>query len=197
MVNGQSILNNLRDKLKPETLQHISNIWQPPTAVKPVPEEVATGGRKVERVTLATLDTSQHEVKTAVKAARAWKTRKAEFPKTSLVLCGNYGTGKTHIAKSILWSICYVVDDKPVAPIGQFFMANDLIQLMKAGNSPRELLGLKCPILVIDDVGSEQNIEYIKADRQDKELEGRYLRVVDYCDEHGISIIVTSNLDPN
>jgi DNA replication protein DnaC len=151
----------------------------------------------VERVTLTTLDTSHPEVKTAVKAARAWANRKPDFPEASLVLCGNYGTGKTHIARAILWSICYTVDGEPVSPIGKFFAANDLIQLLKAGNSPRDLLGTDCPILVIDDAGSEQNIEFVAAKAQDKELEARYFRVVDYCNQHNISIIITSNLDPD
>jgi len=197
MVNGQTILQNLRDKLKPDTLQHISKIWQQPTVATPVPDTTATG-RKVERVTLATLDTGVHyEVKTAVSAAREWGKRKKDTPEISLVLCGNYGTGKTHIAKSILWSICYTMDDQPVAPVGKFFVANDLIQLLKAGNSPHDLLGTDCPILVIDDVGSEQNIEFIRGDLQNKELEGRYFRVVDYCNQHNISLIITSNLLPS
>lgn len=194
-MNGQTILENLRDKLQPDTVKHISKIWKPPTAALNVPE-IATNGRKVERVTLATLDTSHPEVKTAVNTARAWGKRKADTPEISLVLCGNYGTGKTHIAKAILWSICYTMDGEPVAPIGKFFLANDLIQLMKAGNSPRELIG-DAPILVIDDVGSEQNIEFIAAKLQDRELEGRYFRIVDYCNQHNISVIVTSNLLPS
>jgi len=158
------------------------------------------------RPTLDELDTSNPLVRQAVGAARSWAQRKRDGDgNASLVLCGPVGTGKTHIAKAMLWSIAYVVDGQPVSPVGKFFQATDL---MTAFTPSKNEFGLTetplassvigvAPIVVLDDVGSEQSIPFIRGDYQAIERAMRYFRLVDYCNENEVSLVVTSNLAPS
>lgn len=159
-----------------------------------------------ERATLHQLDTTVHPmIAVAVQAARKWQERRREVANASLVLVAaavegdinrtGYGCGKTHIARSILWSICLWDGDVPVAPVGKFHTAADLLELTSEGGEHEiaALLGT-APILVIDDVGSEGELAFISASRQVQEKQARYFRVVDYCNRKGIAVIVTSNL---
>ena len=50
------------------------------------------------------------------------------------------------------------------------------------------------PMVVIDDVGSEQNIEYVGAVNQAREVEHRFFKVVNYCYQRQVSLIITTNL---
>lgn len=183
------------------------------TAVKaPAPASESTPPAvTAERVTLAQLDPKHHPmVEKAIKAAREWAKRKmAGEGNASLVLVASqvnkpdgtpdinrtgYGCGKTHIAKAILWSIAYTVDDSPIAPAGKFFEANRLIQALDAETTARdELHG--APIVVIDDVGTEQQIPYIGNDqRQVVERQARYFKVIDYAYKNGVSLVLTGNM---
>ena len=162
-----------------------------------------------ERATLAQLDTTVHPmIALAVQSARKWQERRRQNPNASLVLVASgvdgdinrtgYGCGKTHIARSILWSICLLHDDgTPVAPVGKFHTAADLLELLSEGGEHEiaALLG-SAPILVIDDVGSEGVLQFIKGDPniQTHERQARYFRAVDYCYRKGIAVIITSNL---
>jgi len=160
--------------------------------------------RQVERAKLADLDTGHPLMRQAVDMVRRWKTRKeAGHTDASLVLAGPVGTGKTHIARAVLWSIAYNTDDgKPVAPAGRFYHATDLLMAMNPtrGQSgvtevprPSTFIGA-APILVIDDVGTEQRIPFIAADVYEDEIHARYFRVLDYCYQFSISVVVTTNL---
>lgn len=151
-------------------------------------------------VYLKDLDTSHHpKVATAVKAARAWADRRREgYPEASLVLVGPNGIGKTHIAKSILWSIRYTENKRPVAPMGKFFVSDDLIQSFNVepgayGRTRASTIIGDVPILVIDDAGREQQIPYVSAGAQEGEKHTRFFRVIDYCYTFRISVIITAN----
>lgn len=168
------------------------------------PEEEQPEPRKIERVTLGDLQITHPKLKQAVDMCHAWKQRKMEgYTNASLVLVGPYGTGKTHIAKSILWSICYTLDDgTAVAPSGKFFEATDLIMKLSPtrndwGGSdvprPADFIG-DAPILVIDDIGTEQTIPFIKAEEQETERQNRYFRVINYCYQYNISLVITGNV---
>lgn len=167
------------------------------------PSEQVTVGRTVQRATLGDLDTSHPMMSEAVAIVRKWADRKREgHDDASLVLCGPYGTGKTRIARAALWSICYTVDDTPVAPMGKFFHAADLLLKLSPTKTewggtevprPAEFIG-NVPIVVIDDVGSEQEIPFVAKDGQIAEIQARYFRVMDYCYQFNISLILTSNL---
>ena len=160
--------------------------------------------RKIERRTLAELDTSHQILKTAVKTCHAWADRKrAGHQDASMVLCGPVGVGKTHIAKAILWSMALTLDDgTAVSYAGRFFVASDLMMLMNPtrGDSgmtiiprPASFIG-QAPLVVIDDVGTEQTLPFVKADEQANEIQARYFRVIDYCYTWQISIVITSNM---
>jgi DNA replication protein DnaC len=165
-----------------------------------------------EKMTLDTLDLSHPRVTEAVQAARAWARRKQDGQiDASLIIIGPYGTGKTHIAKAILWSMTQLAVDQggnvipgTDAPTGQFFLANALIQSLDADTRPSHLIPIGnpnkqvpgVPIVVIDDVGSEQQIEYAGGEeRQAIERQYRYFKVVEHCYTFGISLVITSNLD--
>jgi DNA replication protein DnaC len=175
-------------------------------------------------VTLDTLDTTHPAVAAAVQKARDWAERKRNgHDEASLVLCGSNGCGKTHIATAIWWSIRYALEDgQLVRPVGKFFLSQDLV--MALGNAPNEygaseivpvtdVIGFQpvdeekrpirttggsfyVPLVVIDDVGREQQIPYIgaNADAQARERQMRLFRVIQYCYNYKISVIITSNL---
>lgn len=161
-------------------------------------------GRVIKRATLAELKIDNSILQAAVDMAHKWKDRKlAGFTDASIVLCGPVGTGKTHIARSVLWSISYsTAEGEPIAPAGRFFVASDLmLKLSPAKNDwgtnevlrPATFIG-NAPIVVIDDVGSEQAIPFVAADEQAAEIQARYFRVIDYCYQWRISLVITSNL---
>lgn len=172
---------------------------------------------KAERVTLDTLDPSHHPaVKKAIDAARAWSSRKISgVENASLVLVAGpvkgdptrtgYGCGKTHIARAIQWSSYAMLEDgTPVAPAGKFFTAADLLELLGSGNTIRELVPPAVdtihgrvggtPVLVIDDVGTEGVLPFVAKEAQGYERQTRYFRVINYCYEHKISVVITGNM---
>ena len=153
----------------------------------------------------------------AVQQARAWGKRKTDgYEDASLVIAGTYGTGKTHIAKAVLWSIRYEVLGSPniSAPSGRFYLANDLLMKMApvdnrwgvAPASVKRVIGwhdlpedptmptYNPPLIVIDDVGGEMALSFIKGERQASEIEARYFRIINFCYEKTISVIITTNL---
>jgi DNA replication protein DnaC len=158
------------------------------------------------RKSLATLDTSNTRVKTAVQAARAWAQRKRDgFPEASLVLSGPVGTGKTHIAQAILWSITDEPEGLPLlaVPAGKFWLANDLLLRLAPTQDPEtgiimtpragNLVG-SAPLVVIDDVGGQQDIPYIGRERQEQEMHARWFSFINHCYTLRISVIMTTNL---
>jgi DNA replication protein DnaC len=171
-----------------------------------IPASEQRKGRVIERATLAELDTSHPTMKAAVAMVRAWADRKTSgHQDASLVLVGPYGTGKTHIARAVLWSISYTVEDgTAIAPAGRFFHASDLMLKLAPTNTdwggqqvvrPSEFIG-NAPIVVIDDIGSEGVIPFIgvDSDKQAAERQARYFRVIDNCYQWNISLVITSNL---
>lgn len=181
------------------------------TAV-PLPDDTPTAYNGAEPPRLGDLDLSWHPlVATAVGAARNWQQRRraqiaaGQKPTASLVLLSTpvpgdidrtgYGCGKTHIARACLWSISYIVDGLAIAPAGKFFMAGDIINRLDGEtHASNEISGAK--IVVIDDVGAEGLIPYIRQDEktQAAEREARYFKLVDYCYSAGVSLIITGNL---
>jgi DNA replication protein DnaC len=199
-----------------ETIAAIANKIQPGETWQRTPPALPT--KSPQRVSLDDLDLSNPLVANAVQTARKWAKRKMDgYEDASLILSGPYGTGKTHIAKAILWSIRYEVPNQPnapTAPAGLFFMANDLLTKLAPvdsnwGTAPakvKRVLGwhdlpddpmmptYNPPLIVIDDVGGEMSLSFIKADKQMAEIQARYFRVINFCYEYQISVIITTNL---
>lgn len=163
-----------------------------------------------QRRMLKDLDANWHpKVAQAVEMARSWQQRRREqaaagLPKNaSMVLLATavpgdlnrtgYGCGKTHIATAALWSECLMLDDEPVAPVGKFFMAEQIIANLD-GDTPAGAEIGDAPILVVDDVGAEGVIPFVSTVRQEQERHSRYFKLVDYCYKRGVSLVVTGNL---
>lgn len=190
-------------------MRHISEITKKYSENGCLPDLPAAEPKIPRRRTLAELDTSVHpRMKRAVDMARSWQRRRREQPNASLVLVAagvtgpdgkpdllrtGYGCGKTHIALACLWSVCYMLDDEPVAPAGKFFLAEQLVANLAADTPPAAELG-NAPIVVIDDVGAEGTIPYVAKESQDHERHARYFKAVNHCYERGVSVIITGNL---
>lgn len=172
-------------------------------------------------VTLSELDTDWHpRVAEAVDLARDWQRRKRKQANASLVLVARgiegdvdrtgYGCGKTHIALACLWSICYTADGQPFLPVGKFYLANDVVSrrhdepistllrpkayLAQQDEETYELMAEHPPVVVIDDVGTEERIVYVASANQDAARQARYYELVNHCYTHGISLIITANM---
>ncbi len=167
-------------------------------------------------VKLDILDTSHPQVKQAVKMARLWAQRKRDgYTDASLILCGRNGAGKTHIALAIWWSMCERVVDVPASPMvygkplsgyaprpsGRSYLSNDLLGLMGQSRDPETGITLPTraasvigypPLIVIDDIGLEQAIPFVKHEQQEDERHARMFKVINHC-AGSVSVIITSN----
>ena len=179
-------------------MQHIATIA--PTFDDPLPEP----RRRFQRVLLRDLDTTVHpRMRQAVGAAQTWiEGRMNGNRRASLVLVATgkdtdkatgFGCGKTHIARAGLHTDCYWVDDVPIAAVGKFWIASELMDELGRGG-PLSHLAETGNIIVIDDVGAEQILEYVAAGAQAVELQNRYFRIVNHCYENHTSVIVTGNM---
>jgi DNA replication protein DnaC len=177
-------------------MQHVKDIA---TSVKPGKSwqaEPVQRQRRGERVTLDTLEANSGLMAQAIEMCRRWANARREGIKdASLIFVGPVGTGKTHLAKAVLWSIYSSLEDgTPVAPVGRFYRADDIIQAFEPGVASYALIPQNCPVLVIDDVGAEQTIPFISAEGQTREKQHRYFGIIDRCYQWQISIVITSNL---
>ena len=216
-MNGQKILEQRKNELgiNGGTSRHIATIDLLPEPVNGRREfyEPPVKARTLSPVSIADIDTRHHpKVAFAVKMAKAWAQRKRDgYEDASLILAGDNGTGKTHIARAIWWSIVQAVTDVSgellpdyqAQPVGRFYLSNDLIAQMGTTRdettgtivpaSPSRVLGYP-PMVVIDDVGAEQAIPFIGKDDQLDEKQARLFKVIDYCYGRKISLIITTNL---
>ncbi len=174
----------------------------------PLPAPSASDQPAPARPTLVELVITHPLLTTAIAGARQWQQRRREqadagLPaRSSLVLVAaagdtpnqtGCGCGKTHIARACLWSIAHVIDGEPIAPVGRFFTADQLIQRLDA-STPASAEIARAPIVVIDDVGAEQQIPYVPAVRQDDERQARYYKILEHCYTEGIAVVITGNM---
>jgi hypothetical protein len=154
-----------------------------------------------EMVRLDSLELWSVEVEKAIELTRQWANERKEHPGLSLVLCGRPGLGKTHMAKAALWSEAYFVDGQPVCPIGQFYLANDLLLRMSPEQekgllqTAKDLVG-NASIIVVDDVGHNLSLPFVKSEWQEDERHGRFHAFFDYCYTNHVSVVLTSRLEP-
>lgn len=187
--------------------------------------------KAISPVTIRDIDMNHHpKVRDAVTAAYEWVERKKSHPNASLVLVASqvkrpdgtadinrtgYGVGKTHIAKSIMWSQRVVTEEGDiVGHCGQFYLARNLIDRLR--EEPPEILAPKpnklysCDtsyaigthVVVIDDVGTEGVLPFVSKESQELERQARYFDFINYCyggidlwgNRTGISVVITANM---
>lgn len=147
------------------------------------------------------------DLKTAVDTAVYWQQYQRTHPGVSLVLVGPNGTGKTHLARTLLWGDALMYDGHPIAPVGRFITANNLLQQIFEYRNQREnplpteaaLSRLippgRYPIVVIDDVGHEEKMKFTAQDVQWAEVQKVYLAIFNHCfeGENRTSLIITGS----
>lgn len=172
---------------------------------EPIRADAPRPRRMLERASLDDLDLSHPALRKTVEHLRAdWPVAMQDDPGASILLLGPVGTGKTHIARAVLWSITYTtdLDDSIQMPVGRFYNATDLLMAFAPTRNefgivdiPRaaDLFG-GAPLIVVDDVGAEQNIPFVSKDDQEAERQSRFFRAIDYCYTARVALVITSNL---
>lgn len=148
----------------------------------------------------------------AVNAARAAMNDVADETQArgpSLILSGPNGTGKTHIARAIQWSMVdAAIDDDGhaigdmVAPSCRWYSAADL--LGRLGNDsdsdgysysgrPGQMVN-NAPFVIVDDVAAELTIPFVAYPAQELERQMRYHLFFDWCVSNNVPVVLTTNL---
>ena len=157
---------------------------------------------------LTDLDPSVHpQVATAIEAAREWAERKSNGEEgISMIFAGPNGTGKTHIATAIQWSILYKPEpdveyemvegsyepiwlEQQERPLGRFYKAADLLTQIGAtvGNdgrilpAPVDYFVGNSPIIVLDDLGAAVSLPFVKGEMQREEIQVRLFLLLEHC----------------
>lgn len=150
--------------------------------------------------TMLDLDGSHHaDVEQMMQLARSWYASKRTTPGLSMALLGPVGVGKTHVAKACMDAFAYTDPDTGewLGSIGRFYQADEIIQSLGEGRDLMAYLPESCPVVVIDDVGTEGTIPYVRGDQQREEVRRRYEMILNHCRGCQISLILTSNLVPD
>lgn len=151
----------------------------------------------MKRVTLGDIDLSHDKsgaLKKATDAAREWHRRylAGEQGVSMVILSANNGTGKTTIANACLWAEYFSHGGVPLAPMGRFFPAGELIHRLDPKTRPAdEIDGAR--IIVIDDIAHIERIEYVAFADQEKTIQSRFRRIMEFCSVRGVSVIITGN----
>jgi hypothetical protein len=198
---------------RPETngrLEPIANLVGSALGAAPMGDDSPLPIPDASVASLGDLDPSWHpQVGQAIEAARSWQRRRQKQiaegkpANASLVLLSSaipgdpsrtgYGCGKTHIARACLWTVRSVIDGRAVAPGGQFFPARELIY--RLGGETRACDEIHGEIVVVDDVGTEGLIPFVRQDEKTQEIErhARFLMLMNRCYQ-GHSLILTANM---
>jgi hypothetical protein len=142
-----------------------------------------------------------------------WRRMARQQPGLSFLLMSKQvGIGKTHIARSVVSSYSASVgdlaflDDEPQFALEQrarLYTARELINQL-GGDDARELWEIvpsTVQALVIDDLGREGYLDYVKADQQGTEKQARYFHLINHVyqrQQNGrfpVSLFITTNLD--
>ena len=157
------------------------------------------------------LDTTHPVMAQAVAAAHRWagRVREDSDRAPTLILSGPNGTGKTHIARAILWSMTTValdVDGRQIPgskrPRGRFFHAAELLARLAPDDEtggrlqPVGAVIGSAALVIIDDVGAESIFAYVRGGYQEQERQVRYFRVIDWLYANNVPAVITTNLSP-
>ena len=144
---------------------------------------------------------------------KEWRRMAGQLPGLSMLLMSRQvGIGKTHIARSVVSSFSAIVgdlvyeDDEPQFALEQcarLYTARELINQL-GGDDARGLWEI-CPstvqALVIDDLGREGYLDFVKADQQQAEKQARYFHLINHIYQrqqngrYPVSLFITTNLD--
>lgn len=116
-----------------------------------------------------------------------------------------YGNGKTTIAEALFYSCgIFTVNETAegnelrIYPAGKMLSAREW--LMRSSNPDSGLADFLCSdgmtrtqVVVIDDIGREGALPFIRGAEQQKELQARYYDLINHCYRRQISVIITSN----
>lgn len=126
---------------------------------------------------------------------RRWREAVKTTPYESFIISSKQvGVGKTHIAKAVMTTFSSVIgemeyqDDVPQFRVfrrAKMYTAPELIrQIGIEGMGIATLIPAKVKCIVIDDLGREGYIDYVKADQQKTEKRRRYFELINYLYEN-------------
>ena len=174
------------------------------------------------RPTLNSLQETHPDLRTAIAAVRKWGAsfnavrhalndaadQSAARP-PSLILSGPNGTGKTHIARAIQWSMVDAATDEDGRPIGdlvapacRWYAAADLLGRLghdtdsdgySYSGRPGQMVN-NAPFVIIDDVAAELTIPFVAYPAQEAERQIRYHLFFDWCVANRVPVVLTTNL---
>jgi predicted ATPase len=116
-----------------------------------------------------------------------------------------YGNGKTTIAQALFYSCgIFTVHETVAGNELRIYKAGKMLSarewLMQTTNTESTLAEFLCSdgmtrtqVVVIDDVGREGALPFIRGTEQPKELQARYFDLINHCYQRQISVIITSN----
>jgi len=112
-----------------------------------------------------------------------------------------YGVGKTTMAKAVADSLAKVTmepgdwDTLAVQPGAKFLTGGQLMALFDDDDFKLgRVVNRKTRLLVIDDVGREPPLRYVRSEDQETAKQARYFEVINACYDWGVPLFITSNL---
>ncbi len=137
--------------------------------------------------TFDTFDASIHGTREAYEVARAY----ADDPYQWLILIGDYGCGKTHLAASIANHALSNLNMRPV-----FAVVPDLLDYLRSTFSPAAEMRYEsrfdtirgADLLVLDDLGTENTTPWAKE---------KLFQIINYRYMERLPTVVTTNVEPD
>lgn len=197
----------------------------PKTAVSPVdipPPTPCTFQEAVKSFKLTTIDelTTDHmsaaqrkQFNHLITRVREWRKAVHDNPGQSMmVMSKQVGIGKTHLARSVVSSFSAIIgelmylDGKPQFSLekrARLYTSRELIAHL-GGDEQRELWQIvprSVECLVIDDLGREGYLDFVKADQQAEEKRARYFHLINHLYQrqqngrYPVSLFITTNLN--